>query len=173
MAAAAAKGRAKGGGAGPGNGDPNRAVARNRKARHDYEIIETHEAGIRLLGSEVKSLRAGRASLSEAYARVEGRDVVLHGLHIPPYEFARGGGHEPRRPRPLLLKRAEVAHLAQRVNEAGLTLVPLAVYFTHGLAKVEIALARGRKHHDKRQATASREAQREMERVQGRRAKGM
>jgi SsrA-binding protein len=153
--------RGRGGGSGPGR----QIIARNPKARHDYELLATYEAGICLLGSEVKSLRAGRASLGEAYARIQDGDLWLYGMHIPPYTFARDGGHEPLRPRKLLLHRGELEELRVRTAEAGFTVVPLQLYFTHGLAKVEVALARGKKRYDRRQATARRDAQREIERA--------
>jgi len=149
--------------------DGRKLVASNRRARHDYEILETFEAGIALAGSEVKSLREGRASLQEAYARIGNGELWLHGMHIPPYSFSRDGGHNPTRPRKLLLHRRELDRLEQRVSEAGLTIVPLRVYFSGGLAKCEIALARGKKTYDKRQDQAARDAQREISRATFRR----
>ncbi|MGH2675521.1 MAG: SsrA-binding protein SmpB [Actinomycetota bacterium] len=148
-----------------------RAVATNRRARHDYEIEETYEAGMVLLGSEVKSLRAGRASLAEAYARVTDGEVWLDGLHIPPYAQAAGRGHEPRRPRKLLLHRGEIDRLIGKTQERGLTLVPLRLYFRRGVAKVELGLGRGKRRYEKRQAIAEREHRREMEREVARRAR--
>ena len=142
-----------------------RQVATNRKARHEYHIEETHEAGIVLTGTEVKSLRQGRASLAEAYARVENDEVWLHHLHIPPYEAGNIFNHEPLRPRKLLLHRREVDRLRGRTEQKGYTLVPLRVYFRRGLAKVELALARGKRQYDKRAAIAEREATRRMERA--------
>lgn len=142
-----------------------RRVAQNRRARHDYDIIETYEAGIALQGSEVKSLREGRANLREAYARVDDGEAWLVGMHISPYANAVGvGAHDPERPRKLLLHRAEIDELMGRVKQQSLTLVPLSVYFRDGRAKVEIALARGRRLWDRRAAVAERDAARDAER---------
>ncbi|MHB8289962.1 MAG: SsrA-binding protein SmpB [Acidimicrobiales bacterium] len=139
-----------------------RVVASNRRARHDYELLETFECGIALTGGEVKSLRNGRAALREAYARIERGEVWLVGAHIGIYEHATGfGAHDPVRPRKLLLHRRQIDELAGRVEQRSLTLVPLAIYFLDGLVKVEIALARGRKTYDKRQALATKDAQRQ------------
>lgn len=143
-----------------------RTVATNRRARHDYEILETFEAGIALSGAEVKSLRAGRTSIGEAYARLSDGEVWLENLHIPPY--AQAGTHrvlDPRRPRKLLLRRAEIDRLVGKLNERGFTLVPMRLYFTHGLAKLELGLGRGKRRYEKRQAIAEREHRREMERA--------
>lgn len=148
------------------------AVATNRRARRDYAFDETYEAGIVLTGAEVKSLRAGRASLAEAYARVAGGEVWLEGLHIPPYTHASGGDHDPRRPRKLLMHREEIERLLGKTQERGLTLVPLRLYFTRGLAKVELGLGRGRRRHEKRQVELEREHRREMERALARRRRG-
>jgi SsrA-binding protein len=139
-------------------------VASNRRARHDYEILDTFEAGIALRGSEVKTLREGRASLQDAYAVVEGGEVILH-MQIPAYSHTGYDGHEPTRPRKLLLHRKEIDQLARRVAERGLTLVPLRLYFKQQLVKVELAVARGKRAYDKRQAIAQRDAAREMDRV--------
>jgi SsrA-binding protein len=139
-------------------------VASNRRARHDYEILETFEAGIALRGSEVKTLREGRASLQDAYAGVENGEVVLH-MQIPAYSHTGYDGHEPTRPRKLLLHRKEIDQISRRVAERGLTLVPLRLYFKQQLVKVELAVARGRRAYDKRQAIAQRDAAREMDRV--------
>jgi SsrA-binding protein len=144
-------------------------VASNRKARHDYTILETFEAGIALTGDEVKSLRGGRASLAEAYARVREGEVWLEGMHIPPYEAGDKRSHLPVRPRRLLLHRREISTMFDALQQDRLALVPLRVYFTHGLAKVELALARGRRAHEKRQAIAKREHEREMRQELGRR----
>jgi SsrA-binding protein len=150
-----------------------RALATNRKARHDYEILETLECGIALVGSEVKSLREGRVQLRDAYARVQDGEMWLHGANIAPYSFASGrDGHDPERVRKLLLHRGEITELGARVAQERLTLVPLAVYFKDNRIKVELALARGRKHYDKRQALAERDAGREVAKAMGRRAKG-
>ncbi len=147
-------------------------VAQNRKARHDYHVEDTFEAGLVLTGTEVKSLRAGRASLVDAFAEVRDDEVWLHGMHVPPYTQGTWTNHEPRRSRKLLLHRAEITKIAGRVAERGLTVVPLALYFKDGRAKVEIALARGKRSYDKRQAIAAREATREAAREMGRRLKG-
>jgi SsrA-binding protein len=146
-----------------------RTVASNRRARHDYTIMETFETGIALTGNEVKSLRGGRASLAEAFARVRDGEVWLEGMHIPPYEAGDKRSHLPVRPRKLLLHRREISKLTAAQQQDRLALVPLRVYFTHGLAKVELALARGRRTHEKRQAIAKREQEREMRREVGRR----
>jgi SsrA-binding protein len=144
-------------------------VASNRKARHDYELLERFEAGIKLTGDEVKSLRAGRASLVDAFARPRDGELWLEGMHVPPYEQGDTKAHLPLRPRKLLLHRREIDAMARDVAEKGLSVVPLRVYFTHGIAKVELALARGKRRYEKRQSIAKREAQREMERAAGRR----
>ena len=146
-----------------------KTVASNRKARHDYQILEDVECGIVLTGSEVKSLRGGRVSLAEAFARVRNGEVWLEGMHVPPYEQGEKRGYDPLRPRKLLLHRKEIDRLAFRQKEQGLALVPLRVYFTHGMAKVELGLAKGKREYEKRQAIAKRESQREMERAAGRR----
>jgi SsrA-binding protein len=147
-------------------------IAQNKKARHDYHIDETYEAGLALLGTEVKSLRAGRASLVDAYGRIKDGEVWLEGAHIPEYDQGSWTNHEPRRSRKLLLHREEIAKLIGKTKESGLTLVPLSLYFKDGKAKVEIALARGKKAYDKRQTLAARDAEREIARAAGRRAKG-
>lgn len=147
-----------------------KTVATNRKARHDYEILETFEAGIALSGSEVKSLRSGKASLGEAYGRISDGEVWLENLHVPPY--AQASTHrviDPRRPRKLLLRRAEIDRLVGKLNEKGLTLVPMRLYFKRGLAKLELGLGRGRRRYEKRHAIAEREHRREMERAASRR----
>lgn len=144
----------------------DRPVATNRKARHDYDILETVECGIALVGGEVKSLRAGKVQLRDSYARVQDGEVWLHGVHIAPYEFAHGhDAHDPDRRRKLLLHRREIDRLAGRVQQEGLTLVPLDVHFRNRRAKVTLALARGRKRYDKRQAIAARDAGREAARA--------
>jgi SsrA-binding protein len=140
-------------------------VAANRKATHDYEILQRVEAGISLLGTEIKSIRTNGASIREAYARPLDGELWLYGAHIAPYE---GGGymnHEPTRPRRLLLHKKEIRELSRAMNEKGLTLVPLSLYLKDGMAKVELGLARGRKQYDKRQAIAKRDAQRDIERA--------
>jgi SsrA-binding protein len=147
-------------------------VAQNKKARHDYHIEDVYEAGLVLTGTEVKSLRAGRASLVDAYGRIKDGEVWLEGVHIPEYDQASWTNHEPRRSRKLLLHRDEIVKLIGKTKESGLTLVPLSLYFKDGKAKVEIALARGRRAYDKRQVMAARDAAREIDRAVGRRAKG-
>lgn len=141
-----------------------KTVATNRRARHDYDIVETYEAGIALDGSEVKSLRAGQVNLQDAYARVQGGEVWLHGVHVKPYEFAKSPP-DPVRPRKLLLHRREIDKLLGLTSTQGMTLVPLRVYFSHGLAKVELAVAKGRRRYDKREAIKERESKREAERA--------
>ena len=147
-------------------------VAQNKKARHDYSIEDVFEAGLVLTGTEVKSLRAGRASLTDGYATIDDGEAWLRGVHIPEYDLGTWTNHEPRRARKLLLRRDELRRIAGKTKETGLTLVPLALYFKDGYAKVEIALARGRKSYDKRQAIAERESRREADRATGRRSKG-
>jgi SsrA-binding protein len=144
-----------------------KTVASNRRARHDYAIQETLEAGIRLTGDEVKSLRGGRASLTDCYARVRDGEAWLEGLHIPPYEQGDVKHHLPTRPRKLLLHRREIAKLASQQQEERLTIVPLRVYFTHGIAKVELGVGKGKREYEKRQSIAKRESQREIERAMG------
>jgi SsrA-binding protein len=146
-----------------------KTVATNRRARFDYEILERLEAGIVLTGSEVKSLRAGRASLTEAFARVRDGEVWLENMHIPPYEQGEKRGYDPKRTRKLLLKRAQIERLIGKTAERGLALVPIRLYFAHGLAKVEVGLAKGKRQYEKRQSIAEREMRREAERSLGRR----
>ena len=143
----------------------DRTVATNRRARHDYAIEESFEAGLVLTGPEVKSLRAGRASLSDAYARVEGEEVWVENMHIPPYEMADMRRYDPKRRRKLLLHKEEIRRLLGKTAERGFTLVPLKVYFTRGLAKMELGLGRGKQRFEKREAIAEREHRREMERA--------
>ncbi|MFL6077653.1 MAG: SsrA-binding protein SmpB [Mycobacteriales bacterium] len=147
-------------------------IAQNRKARHDYHIEDTVEAGIVLTGTEVKSLRAGRASLVDGYATIDGGEVWLHRIHIPEYTEGSWTNHEPRRTRKLLLHRREIEKLSGKTTEAGFTLVPLALYFKDGKAKVELAVGRGKRSYDKRQDLAKRDARREIARAMGRHAKG-
>ncbi|MDQ4097877.1 MAG: SsrA-binding protein SmpB [Actinomycetota bacterium] len=143
-----------------------KTVAKNRRARHDYDILEVHEAGIALVGTEVKSLREGHVQLKDAYARPEDGELWLVGVHVSPYAQADGfGGHDPERRRKLLLHRDEIADLSSRVTQEALTLVPLSVYFKNGKAKVELGLARGRRRYDKRIAIAARDAQRDTDRA--------
>ena len=140
-------------------------MASNRRARFDYEILEKLEAGIALTGSEVKSLRAGHASLSESFARVDGGEVWLENMHIAPYEQGEKRGYDPRRRRKLLLHRREIDRLVGKTAERGLSLVPMRLYFSHGLAKVQLGLGRGKARYEKRQATIEREHQREIQRA--------
>ncbi len=143
----------------------SRLIAQNKKAFHDYEINERFEAGIVLLGTEVKSLREGRANLKDSYARVKRNEVFLYGLHISPYTHASYDNHEPERVRKLLLHAAEIRRLLGKTQERGFALVPLKVYFKDGKAKVEIALARGKKEYDKRESLKRKEETREMDRL--------
>ena len=146
-----------------------KVIARNRRARHDYHIEDTYEAGLVLTGTEVKSLRAGRASLSEAYGQITDGELWLHGLHIPEYAQGTWTNHEPRRARKLLLHRKEIDRLAREVAERGFTIIPLSLYFSGGRAKVELALARGKRTYDKRHDLAQRDAAREVDRALRRR----
>jgi len=149
---------------------PVRAAAQNRKARHDYFIEETLEAGIVLMGTEVKSLRAGGASIAEAYAGPQGGEIFLFNAHIPEYKAAKHFGHEPKRPRKLLLKRREVGRLTGAVQRAGVTMVPLSLYFNErGIAKVQLGLAKGKRKVDKREADKERDWKREQARLLSRR----
>lgn len=141
-----------------------KVVATNRKASHEFFLLETLEAGLALQGSEIKSIRAGHISLAEAYVRVDGDEAWLVDAHIAPYEQASHYNHEPRRPRKLLLHRTEIFKLWNQVRQKGVTVIPLRVYLKEGRAKVEIAVAKGKKLYDKREAIARRDASREMER---------
>ncbi|HEY7917775.1 MAG TPA: SsrA-binding protein SmpB [Acidimicrobiales bacterium] len=142
--------------------EANRVVASNRRARHDYDILETAECGVVLQGSEVKSLRAGRIALQDSYARIIDGEMWLFGVHVPPYAQANGfGAHEPDRRRKLLLHRRQIDEWMGRSQQQSLTMVPLSIYFKEGRAKVELALARGRRQYDKRRAIATRDAGRE------------
>ena len=140
-------------------------IARNRKARHDYSISDTYEACISLTGTEVKSLRAGRASLVDGWASIRDGEVWLEGVHIPEYTEGSWTNHTPRRSRKLLLHKEEIARLIGKTQDSGITLVPLSLYFKDGKAKVELALAKGKRDYDKRQSLAERDAKREVERV--------
>jgi SsrA-binding protein len=142
-----------------------KTIAQNKRARHDYHIEDTYEAGLVLTGTEVKSLRAGRANLTDGYAHVRDGEVWLEGVHIPEYTQGTWTNHAARRPRKLLLHRREIGRLTDAMNESGRTIVPLALYFKDGRAKVEVAVARGKRAYDKRQAIAKRDAEREMERA--------
>jgi SsrA-binding protein len=148
-------------------------IAQNKKARHDYHIEDTYEAGLVLMGTEVKSLRMGRASLTDGFVDIESHEAWLHGVHIPEYTQGTWTNHAARRKRKLLLNRHEIDKIERRVNEKGLTVIPLALYFLDGRAKVEIALAKGKKSWDKRHSLAERQANREKEQALGRRLKGM
>lgn len=142
-----------------------KTVTENRKARHDYHIEDTYEAGMVLLGTEVKSLRNGRANLKDAYARITNGEVFLHQMHIGPYAFAYYGNHESLRKRKLLLHKTEIKKLYAKVNEKGYSLIPLRVYFKGGKAKVVLALARGKRQYDKRHAIRERDQKRELDRA--------
>ncbi len=146
-----------------------KVVATNRKARRNYSIVDTFEAGMALVGSEVKSLRDGKVDLKDSFAHVDGGEVYLSGCYIGPYEFARDGGHDPERHRKLLLHRREIDRVAGQLAEKGLTLVPLQLYFKDGKAKIELGLAKGRSTVDKRESLKEREHKREIERSLGRR----
>ena len=151
-----------------------KVVVQNKKARHDFAILETIEAGIALRGTEVKSLREGRANLRDSYALLEGGEVLLRGLQIMPYSHTSDRAIDPMRDRKLLLNREEIRKLSIKINEKGMTLVALKVYFTErGIAKVELGLAKGKRLYDKRQDMAKRDSDREITRVLGRRSKGM
>jgi SsrA-binding protein len=146
--------------------DPSvKIVARNKRARHDYELDQRFEAGLVLTGTEVKSLRLGKANLTDSYAKIEDGEAWLVNCHISPYPFAYYDNHDPDRKRKLLLSRKEIDKLQSKTKERGMALIPLALYFKKGWAKVELALARGKRAHDKRQAIKEREQSREMERA--------
>jgi len=144
-------------------------VARNRRARHDYELLEKVEAGLVLTGTEVKSLRNGKANLEDAYADLDGGEVWLHGCDIPEYLQANRMNHVPKRPRKLLLHHREITKLGSKTAEKGMTLVPLSIYFKKGIAKVELFVARGRKTFDKREAIKKQDAKRDIDRAMRRR----
>jgi SsrA-binding protein len=140
-------------------------ICQNRKARHDYFILDEYEAGMVLLGTEVKSLRLGRANMRDSYAKVRGGEVFLYNMHIGSYPFAAYGNHDPLRPRKLLLHRQEIKRLLGKVEEKGQTLIPLQIYFREGKAKVTLALAKGKRKYDKRDAIRKREEKRELDRA--------
>jgi SsrA-binding protein len=144
-------------------------VCRNRRASHEYEILDTIECGLVLVGTEVKSLRDGHATLEDAYAKIEGNEVWLVGCEIPEYPFGNRLNHKPKRTRKLLLRRSEIGKFAGKASQRGFTLVPLRLYFKKGKAKVEIAVARGKQRHDKRESLKKAEAKREMDRATARR----
>ena len=139
-------------------------IAENRKARHDYTLEDDFEAGMVLLGTEVKSLRNGRANLKDAYATIKNGEVWVHQLHISPYDYAHHGGHDPLRPRKLLLHKHEIKRLIGKVNEKGYALIPLRLYFRGSKVKLKIALARGKKSHDKRESIRRRDQDRDLAR---------
>ena len=143
---------------------PDKTVAVNRRARHEYAVDETLEAGLVLSGTEIKSIRAGRVNLAEAYARIEHGEAWLIGAHIAPYEQGNRNNHEPTRTRKLLMHRDQIAELVGRTQAKGYTLVPLKLYIRNGMAKLELGVARGKKAHDKRRAIAERDMRRELER---------
>ena len=148
-----------------------KVVASNRRARHDYQIVETYEAGLVLQGSEIKSIRAGHVQLKDSFAHVRDGEAFLIGSYIGPYAFSRDGGHEPERNRKLLLNRRQIDRIASDLAEKGLTLVPLRIYLKKGKAKVELGLAKGKSNIDKRETIKERDQKREMERaVRGRRS---
>jgi SsrA-binding protein len=163
-------GRAKAAG---GKGGSKQVIATNRKARHNYSIIESFEAGVALQGTEVKSLREGQASLADAFATIDDGEVWLRNLYIAEYQHGSWTNHDPRRNRKLLLHRQEIDRLVGKIRDGNLALMPLSLYFFEGKVKVELALARGKRAFDKRQDMAQRDAQREVVRALGRRAKGM
>ena len=149
----------------PAKNQSIKIVAENRRARHDYHIHETFEAGIVLTGTEIKSLRGGRANLTDSYARIENGELYLISAHISPYGQGNRFNHEPRRNRKLLMHKSEILRLLGKTREKGYTLVPLKIYLSHGLAKVELALASGKDLYDKRQSAAEKDAKREVERT--------
>ncbi|UOZ10180.1 MULTISPECIES: SsrA-binding protein SmpB [unclassified Amycolatopsis] len=149
-----------------------KVIVSNRKARHDYSILDTYECGLVLVGTEVKSLREGKASLADAFATVDDGEVWLRNVHIPEYTQGTWTNHTPRRTRKLLLHRREIEKLIGKTKESGLSLVPLSMYFKDGKVKVEIALAKGKKAYDKRQTLAKRDAERDISKAMGRALKG-
>jgi len=147
------------------SGEHKKAIAENRKARHDYFIEDTYEAGMVLVGTEVKSLRAGRANLKDAYAKIKNGEVWVHQIHISPYSHAYYGNHDPLRPRKLLLHKREINKLYGKINESGYTLVPLRLYFKGGKVKVLLGLAKGKRKYDKRETIRRRDEQRDLDRA--------
>lgn len=145
--------------------DHIKIVAQNRKARHDYFLLESLEAGIVLQGSEIKSIRSNQVSIKEAYVKIDGQEAWLINAHIAPYDPASSENHDPKRDRKLLLNKKEIAKLWDQVRQKGVTIVPTSIYLKKGRAKVEIAIAKGKQKHDKRQALAKKDAQREIERI--------
>ncbi len=149
-----------------------KVIAQNKKARHDYEILATYEAGLVLSGTEIKSIRHGRVQLKDGYGKIEGGEVFLHGVYIAPYPNAGPFNHEPTRPRKLLLHKREIRRLYGKIQEKGLALIPLRLYLKRGRAKVEIAVAKGRRKYEKREAIRKQDTRREIERALSRRSKG-
>lgn len=147
------------------NRDKTKIVCDNRKARHEFHFLETYEAGIELRGTEVKSLRAGKANLQDSFARIENGQILIHNMHISPYEMGNRFNHEPKRPRRLLMHKQEITRLYAKVREKGLTLIPTKVYFRGSLVKVEIALSQGKKLYDKRQDLVEKAVRRDTERT--------
>ena len=150
----------------------DKIITTNRKAFHDYSIIESLEAGIQLKGTEVKSIRAGGASLADSFARLEGAELLLYNMHVPPYAFGNIYNPDPLRPRKLLLHRRQIQKLASEVSTKHFALIPLKLYFKNGIVKVELALAKGKKQYDKREAIRRREADRDLRRALKGRSKG-
>ena len=148
-------------------------IASNRKARHNYAILETYEAGLALRGTEVKTLREGKANMADAFGIIDGGEIFLHHVHIPEYTQGSWTNHEPRRVRKMLLHAREITKIEDQLKESGLAIVPLSMYFKDGKVKVEIGIGRGKKLYDKRQDMAKRDADREIQRALGRRNKGM
>jgi SsrA-binding protein len=145
--------------------DEKRQITSNRRARHEYHIEETFEAGMVLTGTEIKSIRAGKVNLQDAYARIENGEAWLHNMHVSPYEQGNRSNVDPMRSRKLLIRRGELGRLVGKLQTSGLTLIPLSIYIRNGFAKLDLALARGKKLYDKREAIADREARREVDRV--------
>ena len=148
-----------------GKNEPRKVIALNREARHEYFVIETLETGIELVGTEVKSLRAGGVNLKDTWADIDGGELILKGMHISPYEQGSIFNRDPRRPRRLLAHKAEIRHLAQQIKLQGYTLAPLSLYFKNGRVKVELGLCKGKKLYDKRATAAKRDAQRTIDRA--------
>ena len=151
--------------------DSRKAVVTNRKARHEYSIEETYDAGIVLVGTEVKSIRAGKVNLSDSYCRVENGELWVHGMYIAPYEFANRWVADSRRPRKLLMHRAEIERIRARFEQRGYAIIPIKIYFERGYAKMEIGIGRGKKLYDKREALAERDVERELRREMAERGK--
>lgn len=153
-------------------GDEPKTVARNKRARHDYHIVDSIEAGIVLKGTEVKSVRLGKVQLVDGYAKIENGELFLHGAHISPYEYGNRFNVDPLRRRKLLLHRTEIRRLNRQITEKGMTLVPLSAYIRNGVVKIQIGMCKGKRAYDKRETLAKRDAEREMERAVRRRGRG-